>query len=314
MNKQYLALLVAAVSIAGVLFSAQETKVDAFDQWKGQFAPNWAPEQELYRRTIFEQNLAKIEAHNADPTQTYTMGVNQFTVLTQEEFEHIYLNAIPPAMLSMVPPMDNEEMPNAEIDWSAKGKVTPVKNQGQCGSCWAFSATGVAESQALLESDKTVDLSEQQLVDCTRDMGNYGCSGGWPYNALKYMKDGIAYEADYPYHARNQNCAMNHGPFKISDYTSVTGCAALVNALTSRPISITADAGRWSSYRGGIFNTCGTQINHAILMVGVTDSYWKVKNSWGTGWGENGYIRLALGNTCGVCQLASPYVNSIVSY
>lgn len=198
-----------------------------------------------------------------------------------------------------------------DIDWTSQGKVSPVKNQGNCGSCWAFSAVGVLESWAL-QVGQSVNLSEQQLVDCSRAQGNQGCSGGWPSSALNYVKiAGIASSSEYPYRAVNQACAKNGGSFKLASYASAAAnCASLVNALNSRPISVTVDASKWSSYRSGVFGDCASSINHAVLLTGSVGGAWKIKNSWGNSWGESGYIRLSgagSASTCGVCQYASPY-------
>ncbi len=202
-----------------------------------------------------------------------------------------------------------EFSPNGDVDWTAKGAVTPVKNQGQCGSCWAFSATGVTESWAK-QKGNTVSLSEQQLVDCSASYGNHGCNGGWPSSALKYVRDhGIASESEYPYKAKTLTCSKQGGSFKISGYASASGCSGILNALQSRPVSVTVDASNWSRYSSGVFSNCGKSINHAVLLVGVISENWKIKNSWGTTWGERGYIRLASGNTCGVCSYAGVYPN-----
>eukprot|EP00919_Chromeraceae_sp_WS-2016_P010831 GHVR01025318.1.p1 GENE.GHVR01025318.1~~GHVR01025318.1.p1 ORF type:complete len:161 (+),score=9.52 GHVR01025318.1:709-1191(+) len=155
---------------------------------------------------------------------------------------------------------------------------------------------------------QTVSLSEQQLVDCSGSYGNQGCNGGWPVAALKYIRDkGIASESEYPYKARTNACVKQGGSFKISGISSTRGCTGLQNALMSRPISVTVDANNWSRYRSGVFSSCGSSIDHAVLLVGMTGSYWKIKNSWGPSWGESGYIRLAMGNTCAVCNMDSPW-------
>jgi len=197
------------------------------------------------------------------------------------------------------------EVPNGDIDWQAQGKVSGVKNQGQCGSCWAFSATGAMESGLLLAGRNDL-LSEQQLVDCSRSYGNQGCSGGWMDSAFQYVIDkGITTQGEYPYVARNQACAKDGGAIKIKQFVDVPGCDNLANAVTARPVSVAVDAGQWSAYKGGVMSTCTTNINHGVLVVGYTDAYWKIKNSWGQSWGENGYIRIARGNTCAVCSYPS---------
>jgi C1A family cysteine protease len=235
------------------------------------------------------------------------MGVNQFTIFTDQEFRTRFLSDIAPAHPQTQMKEESYQGPNIEIDWTTKGAVSGVKNQGQCGSCWAFSATGVSESWALLEK-KSVSLSEQQLVDCSASYGNHGCNGGWPSSALKYVKDhGLSSESQYPYKAKTETCQKQGGDFKITTISSVAGCAGLESGIASRPLSVTVDAANWSHYSSGVFNNCGHSIDHAVLLVGVVGGAWKIKNSWGTSWGEHGYIRLAGGNTCGVCANGGVY-------
>ena len=127
-------------------------------------------------------------------------------------------------------------------------------------------------------------------------------------NAFKYVKaQGIVTEAEYPYKAVKQTCKINQGPFKISGFTDVKNCNDLASALDGRPVSVAVDATNWSAYKSGVFNNCKTSLNHGVLLVGVTsaDGAWRIKNSWSSGWGENGFIRLAKGNTCGLCNMAS---------
>lgn len=155
---------------------------------------------------------------------------------------------------------------------------------------------------------QTVSLSEQQLVDCSSSYGNQGCNGGWPSSALKYVKDlGLASESEYSYTARTGSCKKQGGSFRISSIGSASGCNGLSNEIQNRPVSVTVDATNWSRYSSGVFSNCAASINHAVLLVGVSSNNWKIKNSWGTGWGESGFIRLASGNTCGVCQYAGVY-------
>ena len=190
-----------------------------------------------------------------------------------------------------------------DVDWTTQGKVSPVKNQGSCGSCWAFSAVGSCESFALMKGQNSI-LSEQQLVDCSGSYGNHGCNGGWPSAALRYVKDkGIQSSSAYPYTAGAGRCKMDGGNFKISSVGSAKGCTALQNGINSRPMSVCVDASNWSRYSSGVFSNCASQINHAVLLVGIVNNTWKIKNSWGSGWGEKGFIRLANGNTCGVCNI-----------
>ena len=246
-----------------------------------------------------------IRSHNADTTQTYKMGINQFTPFTQAEFR---------AAVLAPKPFDAEWL-NADVtmpqitavDWTTKGAVSPVKDQGQCGSCWAFSAVGSLESFSLMKG-QSVSLSEQQLVDCSKKYGNAGCNGGFNYQGLAYVKDnGIASTSAYPYTAKTGACRTDGGSFKIADVSSAKGCPGIATAIQSRPIGVSVDANNWSHYASGIFNNCKTSLDHDVLLVGATDEYWKIKNSWSASWGEKGFIRLAPGNTCGVCQDKSPW-------
>ena len=305
MRKELVVAALATIALL-VFYNSSEQKGDAFQEWKDQYGVTWAPEEEAYRRLIFEKNILEVERHNADNSQTYKKGVNQFTVLTQEEFQERYLTVMPQGD---VPEVDLKPADvNADVDWSTKGKVSKVKNQGQCGSCWAFSATGAMESFALFKG-QSVSLSEQQLVDCSKAQGNHGCNGGWPSSALKYaIANGMASSSEYPYVARDQTCKKNGGSFKIAGQSSYSGCSGLSNGVQSHPISVAVDANKWSSYKSGVFSSCGTSIDHAVLLVGIVGGNWKIKNSWGTGWGENGYIRLAgTSNTCGICANAGVY-------
>jgi len=308
MNKALIATLVLLGAASVYLYSleSQTSQVYSFEQFKGDFGKRYTKEgEEQYRKNIFLRNLIKIQQHNANPANTYTMGVNQFTDLTQAEFEAIYLTLqVPKRTYKTV----NTEFtaPNAEIDWTADGKVTPIKNQGQCGSCWAFSATAAQESAIILATGDTVSLSEQQLVDCSRPYGNQGCNGGWMDSAFEYAKDhGLTTTDKYPYVARDQACKIDNGSYKVTSYVDVAGCDKLLNALSARPVSVAVDASVWSAYRSGILTNCAKNVNHGVLLVGVSESAWKVKNSWGTSWGEAGFIRLGLGDTCAICDYPS---------
>ena len=308
MNKQTLLYVVlAAAVVSTVYFSTQETK-DEFGMWKKKFNFQFPESENLYRSLIFYRNLAIINDHNSKADRTYDMGLNQFSALTDEEFVSTHLSPKP-----YNPEWENSDttMGNlrADVDWVTQGKVSKVKDQGNCGSCWAFSAVGVLESWSLFKG-QTADLSEQQLVDCSRKYGNQGCNGGFNYQGLAYVKDhGITTESAYPYTAHNEGCKTEGGAFKIAQVQTVKGCPSLTEAIQSHPVGVSADATNWSKYSSGIFSGCGTSLNHDILLVGLTSTYWKIKNSWGTSWGEKGFIRLAPGNTCGVCIDKSPWVN-----
>ena len=277
-----------------------------FEAWKLKHGVTYASQfEEAYRERIFLENLAKIEAHNADKTQTYEKGVNQFTAMTQEEFVQTYLG-LNVEHYGVTIENNNEEytVPN-DINWMDQGAVTGVKNQGQCGSCWAFSTTGGLEGLSKLAYGSLESFSESQLVDCSSSYGNHGCNGGLMTSALRYVKDkGIVHEDEYPYVAKQNACKKDGGAFKVSGMTEVKNCNDLGNAINGRPVSVAVDASNWSAYRSGVFSNCRTSLNHGVTLVGVTGGSWLVKNSWGNGWGEKGTIRLATGNTCGICNMA----------
>jgi len=162
------------------------------------------------------------------------------------------------------------------------------------------------EGHIFQESGKLISFSEQQLVDCSGSYGNQACNGGLMDNSFKYIRDkGIVTEAEYPYKAVKQTCKQDSGPVKIGGYTDIKDCNTLASTLQERVIAVAVDATNWSPYKSGVFNNCKTSLNHGVTLTGLTDGYWRIKNSWGTSWGESGFIRLARGNTCGICNMAS---------
>ncbi len=306
MNGKQLAVLLAVIGAAAVLLNVQNTpQVSEFEAWKSTHGVKYASEFEnKYREKIFLENVAKVNTHNSNKYRTYDMGVNQFTAMTTEEFAQSYLGTIVPKESHSIESQDDLRV--GDVDWNSQGAVTPVKNQGQCGSCWAFSATGGLEGLSKLAYGTLESFSEQQLVDCSGSYGNQACNGGLMDNAFKFVRDhGIVHEDQYPYKAVKQTCSQNSGPFKISGFTDVKTCNDLATAITARPISVAVDASNWSPYKSGVFNNCKTALNHGVTLVGLTDQYWHVKNSWGPSWGESGFVRLARGNTCGICNAAS---------
>lgn len=190
------------------------------------------------------------------------------------------------------------------IDWVAKGKVSKVKDQGSCGSCWTFSTTGSIESAMKIKSNTDVLLSEQQIIDCSVSYGNNGCSGGLVEYAYHYLESHeLETEAQYPYKASNNKCTAKAqaGDVELTSFSEVARFdpEQLAQALQLGPVSVGVDASgtafKW--YKNGIITKwCGTSIDHAVLLVGYgTDNgidYWTIKNSWGPTWGENGYFRI----------------------
>ena len=306
MSGKVIATVLAIIGVVAVLLGqAEPNRTGEFEAWMTKFSIKYESKfEEAYRKRVFHENLAKIEKHNSDELRTYNMGVNQFTALTDEEFKQTYLGTI--VNEDNIEVANNDDISVGDVDWVSQGAVTPIKNQGQCGSCWAFSTTGGLEGLSKLAYGQLKSFSEQQLVDCSGSYGNMGCNGGLMDNAFKYVRDhGIVEESDYAYTAKKGTCKQNSGPFKISGFTDVSGCTNLANALQSRPVSVAVDASNWSHYASGVFSNCGAHLNHGVLLVGVSDQSWTVKNSWSASWGEKGFIRLSRGNTCGICNKPS---------
>jgi len=213
--------------------------------------------------------------------------------------------------------------PMDSVDWRTKGAVTPIKNQGQCGSCWAFSTTGSVEGAYFISTGKLVSLSEQQLVDCSGAYGNEGCNGGLMDDAFKYIiaNGGLDTESDYAYTARDGVCnkakaAIHAASIKSFADVPANQEAQLIAAVAKTPVSVAieADQSGFQFYKSGVFaGPCGTQLDHGVLAVGydttATTPYWIVKNSWGTSWGDQGYIMMAQGKgahgLCGINMMAS---------
>jgi C1A family cysteine protease len=240
-------------------------------------------------------------------------GITKFADYTHSEF--MRLNNADPSLQSASPKETLTSVPltttATSVDWTGK-YTTPVKDQGYCGSCWAFSAAEQIESDAMRTLGYSTQLSPAQITQC--DTRSSGCNGGWTEFAYNYVKGnrGLETAADYPYTSTmyagtTGRCAADYTKAKIgvTSYTTIKGETNMANyVLSTGPLSVCLDATQFNSYTGGIMTRCGTNVNHCVQAVGVntgSGGYWKVRNSWGTGWGESGFIRLAYGqNTCAI--------------
>lgn len=278
------------------------------------------------RFDIFRQNLKEILEHNSIIGKNFTMGVNQFTDLSPEEFKADYANGL--GVFGVDKTACKTYAPTGKVvpdswDWREHGAVTPVKNQGQCGSCWSFSASGAMEGAWAIKTTDIISISEQQLVDCSKKYGNLGCKGGFMDNAFQYAIDnGMCSEESYPY---TSGVTKTGGScVDCKPVVSIKGCSdvppnnqvALKEAVALiGPISIALDAETklFQSYKSGVITSesCGTNLDHGVLIVGYGEEdgikYWLVKNSWGASWGDAGYIKISRSeskNDAGICGIA----------
>jgi cathepsin L len=339
--------LIISVALAVITYQQVVSKVihpntdsnvnDLWSAWKAKYGKSYSAVEEAQRASIFANNYAKVQAHNADPQFTYTLGMNKFADLTPTEFKTTYASCAG----GIGGGLNDEYCPSAENcptlpahtfttqNWTASGAVTGVKNQEQCGSCWAFSTTGSLEGLYYLNHSVLLSFSEQQLVDCAKNCE--GCNGCWPYLAMEYTaQNGIELEKVYPYKGVQGQCKYQ----KSLAMSANTGyqCVAqknqdqLLAALQSQPdsISVEADQNAWQLYSSGVVNTqCGAALDHAVLLTGYgnyqgqsTPSYY-VKNSWGSDWGMEGYIWIGTSTTantgygvCGILRCPTLPINS----
>jgi len=311
------------VILAAVLCINALTTEESFKLWLQKHNKDYGCDTEYaYRLGVYRSNLQFIEEHNR-LNKGFTVGVNQFADLTSTEFASIYNGyrgvKTPSAHTFTANP--KFEVPDS-VDWRSKGAVTGVKNQQQCGSCWAFSTTGSVEGAYFISKGALNSVSEQQLVDCSGSFGNYGCDGGLMDSAFQYIISvkGIEAEKSYPYTAQDGNCQFSASKIvsTISSFVDVTSGdeSSLTAAIVNQPVSVAIDASQSSFqfYSGGVYyepNCSPSQLDHGVLAVGYgTQSgsdYYIVKNSWGTSWGSSGYILMSRNksNNCGIATAAS---------
>jgi len=298
----------------------QEEMFTAFMQ---QYSKVYTHDEFVNRFDTFKNNLEIIRQHNTLTNSTYTMGINEFADLSFAEFKGKYFGYSHREMEYLRSKNYHQVVAAAPtaVDWRTKNAVTPVKDQGQCGSCWAFSTTGSTEGAWVLQHGQSlISLSEQQLVDCAQAEGNQGCNGGLMDYGFQYIMDnkGLCTEASYAYTAKDGTCkktcekVVTIDGFKDVPSGDETTLYNAVGTIGPVSIAIEADQTGFQFYSGGVFDgTCGTNLDHGVLAVGygvdtTGKNYWIVKNSWGASWGESGYIRMIRGkNQCGLALSAS---------
>jgi KDEL-tailed cysteine endopeptidase len=277
------------------------------------------------RFNIFHDNLYFINDHNANSNSSFTLGINQFTDMTNQEFKDRFVNGLGAVVGSTSCKSFSSSASGApsSIDWRAKGAVTSVKDQGQCGSCWTFSATGAIEGAWAISTGKLIDFSEEELVECAGlKYGSMGCNGGQMDGAFKYViENGQCTLSSYPYTSgtgQSGSCKTSCTPVAtLSSCSDVVpnDQISLKGAVAKQPVSIAieADTRYFQSYSSGILDStsCGTNLDHGVLIVGYGEQngikYWNVKNSWSSSWGDNGYVKILRSdstNDKGICGIA----------
>eukprot|EP00762_Andalucia_godoyi_P006800 ANDGO_00931.mRNA.1 Digestive cysteine proteinase 3 len=325
---------VAALIACAVASSLSDHEAEfLFNQWAAKHSKEYKSLSErAYRQRVFRKNMDFIVSENAKGN-SYSLAMNEFGDMTNVEFRAKFTAPLKntPNMFANAAGLhkyNGEALPTS-VDWVAAGKVNPVKNQQQCGSCWAFSATCAIESAWAIAKNQLVSLSEQQLVDCSAKYGNSGCEGGLMSQAFEYViaNGGQDKESTYPYRATDGSCKFKSANIgaKITSYVNVTANsnADMMSAVAKGPVSIAIYAAGTSFqfYSEGVYSDPSclediSDLDHGVVVVGygLSDNnkpYWKVRNSWGQSWGQSGYIYMARGtgasdsNTCGLLDIPS---------
>ena len=289
-----------------------------FREWESMHSKTY-PDSKLRSKAekTFLMNDALIKEHNGKGF-SFDLGHNTFSDLTRDEFRKLYLSTVPSFGERRVLFEEGSTSIPSSVNWTQQGAVTPVKDQGECGSCWAFSAVASVEGAYFLSTGNLLSLSEQQLVEC--DSSDSGCGGGWMDDAFKYVEGHpLCLEKEYTYTGDTRKCVTNCTPHvSIDSFVDVQSGneTVLKAAVASQPVSIAieADTFEFQMYKSGVFDssTCGTSLDHGVVLVGYgvhgSDGvpFWSIKNSWGVSWGEGGFMRIVMGrNMCGLADKAS---------
>lgn len=325
-------MLCFAAYVHGMALSYKDVISEEWEAFKAKHSKKYSDKsEENFRMKVFMENKHLIAKHNqraANGLKTYTLAMNKYGDLLNHEFVSMmngYKRSYKTDSVNGSTYLSPAHIVTPEsVDWRKQGYVTPVKDQGQCGSCWAFSTTGSLEGQHYRKSAVLTSLSEQNLVDCSKSYGNMGCEGGLMDNAFQYIKDnrGIDTENSYPYEAHDDKCRFKKRTIGATDsgFTDIapgneTQLKEVVGSVG--PVSVAIDASKQSfqMYSQGVYDELecsSTELDHGVLVVGYGTTsdgvdYWIVKNSWGPSWGENGYIKMSRNknNQCGIATAAS---------
>lgn len=302
------------------------TDQEEFDRFVKDFGRDYnSVGERAYRFAVFVENIRLIRLWNSDPFRTFSLGITRFADMTNEEYRLFFTTMMypfPATSNTKQDPKDYKDLPKA-VDWRKKGAVTDIKDQGFCGSCWAFSSIASIEGCHFQSTGELVSLSEQNLVDCSWDQGNCGCGGGFMTWAFNYVIEnkGIESEKDYPYEGMDVKCSFNTKKVAatILGYKNVTSGDEkdLQAKLAERVVSVGIDASlpSFQLYSHGVYDdpACSPVfLDHGVTAVGYdTDNnnndYYIIKNSWSRDWGNDGYLWLARNknNTCGVATFAT---------